>query len=47
MTAAEGYVWFLPGWYTPKWWDTDSINKKKIDETISCSSEQMLKVSAK
>ena len=44
MTAAQGYVWFLPGWYTQKWWDTDTINEKMINARIECTSEEMLEV---
>lgn len=29
MTAHEGYVWFLPGWYEHDWWDVDHHNKKE------------------
>ncbi|CAG2064110.1 unnamed protein product, partial [Timema podura] len=28
MTADKGYVWFLPLWLSPNWYDTDFYNQK-------------------
>ena len=34
MTQAEGYVWFLPGWYKEGWYDLDNLkNNQKEKET--------------
>lgn len=41
MTAKQGYVWFLPLWLTPEWYDTDKYNRE-LNETITCSTKQML-----
>ena len=48
MTAYEGYVWFMPAWFTERWWDTDSFNSQKnnsgiLNENVPCSTEEMLK----
>ena len=29
MTQAQGYVWFLPGWYREGWFDLDLMKRKK------------------
>merc|ERR1711892_44984 len=29
MTQAEGYVWFLPGWYKEGWYDLDNMKEKQ------------------
>jgi len=45
MTAHEGYVWFLPSWYSPYWWDVNHHNRHshKDDELhVPCSTENML-----
>lgn len=42
MTAYDGYVWFLPSWFTPQWWMTDQFNALG-GEHISCTREQMMK----
>ena len=43
MTGAEGYVWFLPYWFTQQWWDTDRHNEGQQDaERVSCTSLEML-----
>lgn len=40
MTAYNGYVWFLPAWFTLDWWLTDR-NKQYYVETIPCTSAEM------
>ena len=39
MTAHEGYVWFLPRWLAPDWYDT--VRYKFRD----CTTQQMIHVS--
>ena len=29
MTQAQGYVWFIPGWYREGWFDLDLLRRKK------------------
>ena len=29
MTQAQGYVWFIPGWYREGWYDLDLMKRKK------------------
>ena len=29
MTQAQGYVWFIPGWYREGWFDLDLMKRKK------------------
>ena len=47
MTARDGYHWFLPGWHTLYWWDTDHFNKVTqnpgytMKENIPCTTAQM------
>ncbi|XP_068980549.1 uncharacterized protein [Bombus flavifrons] len=42
MTAVQGYVWFLPLWLRPEWYDTDRFNKEN-EEQVPCTSAQMFK----
>lgn len=44
MTAANGYVWFLPLWFTKNWYDTDKVNNAATEEfeRVDCTTEQML-----
>ena len=43
MTAAEGYVWFLPAWFTHQWWQTDKLySHKNFNENVPCTSAEML-----
>ncbi|XP_054006339.1 uncharacterized protein LOC128891132 [Hylaeus anthracinus] len=39
MTAAQGYVWFLPLWLRPQWYDTDRYNK--MGEQVPCTTLEM------
>ncbi|XP_075213197.1 uncharacterized protein LOC142319607 isoform X2 [Lycorma delicatula] len=41
MTAAKGYVWFLPLWLTPEWYNTDYYNSA-FNESINCSTKEMI-----
>ncbi|XP_076631100.1 uncharacterized protein LOC143346666 [Colletes latitarsis] len=41
MTAVQGYVWFLPLWLRPQWYDTDHYNKE--GEQVPCSTLEMSK----
>ncbi|XP_032691676.1 uncharacterized protein LOC116854152 isoform X2 [Odontomachus brunneus] len=41
MTAVQGYVWFLPLWLQPKWYDTDHYNQN--GEQVSCSTMDMMR----
>jgi len=45
MTAQEGYVWFLPLWLAPSWYDTDHYNAHH-SENVPCSTAQMVDVSS-
>ncbi|ELU06196.1 hypothetical protein CAPTEDRAFT_136189, partial [Capitella teleta] len=40
MTPKQGFVWFLPAWFTRNWWDTDNI-QRSVKEEVPCSSQQM------
>jgi hypothetical protein len=42
MTAAEGYVWFLPGWFTRHWWDTSRYGIGYDGDGVPCTSSEML-----
>ncbi|KAG8189320.1 hypothetical protein JTE90_021827 [Oedothorax gibbosus] len=44
MTAANGYVWFLPLWFTSNWYDTDKVNSaaKEEFERVDCTTKQMI-----
>lgn len=39
MTAYQSYVWFLPGWLSHDWYDTDHYNN-----TVPCTTQQMRQV---
>ncbi|XP_033330257.2 uncharacterized protein LOC117222594 [Megalopta genalis] len=41
MTAAQGYVWFLPVWLRPQWYDTDRYND--TGDTVPCTTLEMSK----
>ena len=46
MTAYEGYQWFLPTWFTPRWWDTDFFNGEGqanmiFTSPVPCTTRQM------
>ncbi|XP_046384645.1 uncharacterized protein LOC124154916 [Ischnura elegans] len=54
MTARDGYVWFLPLWLSPSWYDTDFHNSKSNQqqhhdhgdagpEITLCTKEQMIR----
>lgn len=43
MTSKQGYVWFLPLWLHPNWYDTDHFNVEK-NETVVCTTAQMIEV---
>lgn len=46
MTAAEGYVWFLPQWLNQNWYNTDELNPMaNVHEKVECSTAQMAEVS--
>lgn len=45
MTAREGYVWFLPLWLAPSWYDTDYYNVHR-SENVPCTAAQMVDVSS-
>ncbi|XP_012274072.1 uncharacterized protein LOC105696282 isoform X2 [Orussus abietinus] len=40
MTATQGYVWFLPLWLRPRWYDTDEYNRR--GEEVPCTTVQMM-----
>ncbi|XP_046736169.1 uncharacterized protein LOC124405374 [Diprion similis] len=41
MTAYHGYVWFLPLWLLPGWYETERYNAE--GETVPCSNAEMAK----
>ncbi|CAL7950409.1 unnamed protein product [Xylocopa violacea] len=41
MTAVQGYVWFLPLWLRPEWYDTDRYNQE--GEQVPCTTAEMSK----
>ncbi|XP_076168527.1 uncharacterized protein LOC143147294 isoform X3 [Ptiloglossa arizonensis] len=41
MTAVQGYVWFLPLWLRPQWYDTDRYNRE--GEKVPCTTLEMSK----
>ncbi|XP_015433610.1 PREDICTED: uncharacterized protein LOC107189564 [Dufourea novaeangliae] len=41
MTAFQGYVWFLPLWLRPQWYDTDHYNQQ--GEKVPCTTFEMSK----
>lgn len=40
MTAANGYVWFLPSWFPPNWYDTEQFNNRT--ESVPCTKKEMI-----
>jgi len=42
MTAENGYIWFLPAWFTKQWYQTDIFNSL-MAEHIPCTSADMNK----
>jgi len=42
MTAEYGYVWFLPPWFTERWWNTDKHNAAFASQKVPCTSAEML-----
>jgi len=42
MTAAYGYVWFLPAFFTDRWWDTDRHRATSSTQNVPCTSAEML-----
>ena len=44
MTQANGYVWFLPGWYQHNWYDLDVLRKKSKSKYPDCTTAQMVEV---
>nr|XP_023022017.1 receptor-type guanylate cyclase gcy-18-like [Leptinotarsa decemlineata] len=45
MTAKEGYVWFLPIWLDPNWYDTDAHNNNS-SEVVNCTTKEMIEAIA-
>ncbi len=49
MTAYDGYQWFMPAWFTVRWWDTEYFNKMSqkygymAQESVPCTTSQMQK----
>ena len=49
MTQAEGYVWFLPGWYQDDWYNIDMLKVKgkekgeDVKDLQNCSTADMEK----
>ena len=41
MTQAEGYVWFLPGWYKEGWYDLDNLKGKQNLNEDNTSDEEV------
>ncbi|XP_016841856.1 uncharacterized protein LOC100115038 [Nasonia vitripennis] len=41
MTAAQGYVWFLPLWLREDWYNTDYYNE--LGENTPCTTAEMMK----
>lgn len=37
----QGYVWFLPLWLLPRWWDTDYHKNEDLVKNMTCSTAQM------
>ena len=36
---AQGYVWFLPGWFKEDWYDIDKLQEKEKLEEQNASSD--------
>lgn len=44
MTQANGYVWFLPGWYQNDWYNLDTM--RAANQTVpNCTTAEMVEVS--
>jgi len=41
MTQAQGYVWFLPGWYKEGWYDLDNLKGKPNYNEDNTSDEEV------
>ncbi len=41
MTASNQYVWFLPAWFTHRWWDIDTAS---VYASLPCTTSDMLEV---
>lgn len=43
MTAANGYLWFLPSWFDENWYDTEKWNRQNsATESVPCSKAEMI-----
>merc|ERR1719431_1087736 len=40
MTQAQGYVWFLPGWYKEGWYDLDNLKEKQGPQENNTNDEE-------
>ena len=45
MTQKQGYVWFLPGWYSHDWYDVDSLRASGREFMPNCTTKDMIEVS--
>ena len=45
MTQRQGYVWFLPGWYSHDWYDVDSLRAAGNEFLPNCTTKDMIEVS--
>ncbi|KAK2146668.1 hypothetical protein LSH36_590g02059 [Paralvinella palmiformis] len=41
LTGKNGYVWFLPSWFTHLWWNTTQFNAQ-YGENIPCTAAEMI-----
>ena len=41
MTAANGYVWFLPTWFTDTWWSGGALSRHQ-NPMLTCSDAEMV-----
>ena len=49
MTQAQGYVWFLPGWFKDHWYDIDALRAKEAlneDHTSNDEQQEDIKMTA-
>ena len=46
MTQAEGYVWFLPGWYKEGWYDLDNLKEKEAENEDDTNEEEEVALTA-
>ncbi|XP_054721355.1 atrial natriuretic peptide receptor 2-like [Uloborus diversus] len=44
MTAENGFVWFLPPWFSEDWFKKGTLNSEPFEEreTVNCTTEQMI-----